>query len=61
MSETLEQKRKHMEMMQLELNIQKLEIRLLELDEEKILIQEKIQKQSESLQKLKAGPIKEDE
>lgn len=51
--ESLQQKKKKMELMQLELNILKLETRLMEIDEEKIKIQENIETQKNKMSELK--------
>ena len=49
MNETLLQKKKELELMQIRFNISKLEVRLLELDEEKIKVQESINEQKAKL------------
>jgi len=51
-SESLIEKKKALEKMELMFNIQKLEVRLLEIDEEKIKLQENIDKQKEKLNNL---------
>jgi len=55
MSETLQEKKQKIELMQLEMNILKLEARSLELDEEKILLATKMKEQQERLDELKSG------
>lgn len=53
MMETLQDKKKKIEIMQLELNIIRLEARLLELDEEKVKTADSIEQQRLKLQELK--------
>lgn len=55
MSITLAQKKKQIEQMQLEMNVLKLETRLLEIDEEKTQIMENITAQKQKLKDLKSG------
>ena len=54
MGDSLQDKKRLIEIMQLEMNILKLEAREMEIDEERVLIKEKIQGQKTMLSELKA-------
>jgi len=55
MNEELIQKKKALEIMQFKFNIQKLEVRLLEIDEEKVKLQETIDEQRLKLKEMEEG------
>lgn len=61
MSNELIQKKQKIETMQLEMNILKLETRLLEIEEEKVRIAENIEDQKNKLKDLKTGKNEEGE